>query len=81
MGWIRTIPPEEATGRLQKIYEAARQRAGRVFNIVRVMSLKPRVLEASLDLYRHVMFGRSQLSRRQRELLAVIVSRANDCHY
>ncbi len=34
-----------------------------------------------MGLYLAVMFGREGLSRRQRELLAVVVSRANDCHY
>ena len=34
-----------------------------------------------LGLYREVMFGRSELSRADREFLAVVVSRANDCHY
>jgi AhpD family alkylhydroperoxidase len=27
------------------------------------------------------MFAPSELSRAERELLAVVVSRANDCHY
>jgi alkylhydroperoxidase family enzyme len=45
------------------------------------MSLNPETLRASMELYRAVMFGRSELSRAERELLAVVVSRANDCHY
>ena len=57
------------------------QRAGRVFGIVRTMSLAPRVLKASMGLYRAIMFAEAGLSRRQREMIAVVVSRANDCHY
>ncbi len=34
-----------------------------------------------MGLYRAVMFGPSELSRTERELLAVVVSNANDCHY
>jgi len=34
-----------------------------------------------MGLYREVMFGGAELSRADRELLAVVVSRANDCHY
>jgi alkylhydroperoxidase family enzyme len=45
------------------------------------MSLRPGVLEPSMELYRAIMFGPSELSRAERELLAVVVSRANDCHY
>ena len=81
MPWIRTISPEEATGRLAKTYRAALQRAGRVFGIVRAMSLAPDVLDASMGLYQRVMFREDGLSRRQREMLAVVVSHANDCHY
>jgi alkylhydroperoxidase family enzyme len=45
------------------------------------MSLRPGVLERSMALYREIMFGPSGLTRAERELLAVVVSRANDCHY
>ena len=81
MPWIKTIPPEEATGRLRKSYDEAVRRAGRVFGIVRAMSLAPAVLDASLELYKRIMFAREGLTRVQRELLATVVSRANDCHY
>lgn len=81
MPWIRTFGPGEARGRLAKLYEEAIERAGRVFGIVRVMSQEPRVLEASMGLYRSVMFGQGGLTRQQREMLAVVVSRTNHCHY
>jgi alkylhydroperoxidase family enzyme len=45
------------------------------------MSLRPGVLRASMALYREIMFGPSQLSRQERELLAVVVSNANACAY
>ena len=32
-------------------------------------------------MYLAVMFGKSDLSRAQREMLAVVVSAANQCHY
>ena len=81
MTWIRTLSAAEAAGRLRQSYEAAVLRAGRVFGIVRAMSLAPAVLDASMQLYLRVMFAREGLRRYQRELLAVVVSRANDCHY
>lgn len=81
MGWIRTIAPDEATGLAKAVYDAALRRAGRVFQIVRSMSLAPRVMEASMELYKRVMFERGGLQRYQRELLAVVVSRTNGCHY
>lgn len=81
MAWIRTVAPEEATGALKAEYDAAVKRAGRVWNIVRIKSLNPPALKASLTLYQTLMFGRSPLSRGQREMLAVVVSRTNGCRY
>jgi alkylhydroperoxidase family enzyme len=81
MSHLRLTEVDEATGLLKEEYDAAVGRAGKVFNIVKSMSLRPGVLERSMELYRAVMFGPSELSRAERELLAVVVSRANDCHY
>jgi alkylhydroperoxidase family enzyme len=81
MAWIRTVGDEEAEGPLKQLYEAALRRAGRVFNIVRVQSLNPPILKAGLGLYQAVMFGPAELSRALRELLAVVVSKTNGCHY
>ena len=81
MPHLRLIDEDEATGELKGEYDAAFGRAGKVFNIVKSMSLNPRVLAASMGLYKAIMFGPSELSRAERELLAVVVSCANDCHY
>jgi alkylhydroperoxidase family enzyme len=79
--WIRTIEPEEATGRLKKSYDAAVLRAGRVFGILKTMSLAPPILDAAMGLYQRIMFADEGLARYQRELLAVVTSQANNCHY
>ena len=81
MPWIRTIPVAEASGALRAQYDAATRRAGRVYGIVRAMSVSPAILDASIALYRAIMFAPEGLARRQREMVAVVVSRANDCHY
>jgi alkylhydroperoxidase family enzyme len=66
---------------LKQTYDEAVRRVGRVFNILRVQSLNPPVLDASLELYKAVMFGASPLSRAQRETLATVSSWANNCIY
>ena len=81
MAHIRLVDVEEARAALRREYEAAVRRAGKVFNIVKAMSLRPPVLRASMGLYTAIMHGESELSRAERELLAVVVSAANDCHY
>jgi len=81
MPYIKTVPPGEATGPLKHEYDAAMRRAGRIFNIVSIQSLNPRVLGASMKLYGAMMHGPSSLSRVEREMIAVVVSRHNDCFY
>ena len=80
MPHLRLVDEDEADGELEREYAAARGRAGKVFNIVKAMSLRPGVLRQSMELYKGIMFGPSGLSRQERELLATVVSRENDCH-
>lgn len=81
MAHIRQVPDDEAEGLLRTIYDQAVRRAGRVFGILRIQSLNPPVLQASMEMYKAIMFGASPLSRRQREMLATVTSRINDCFY
>lgn len=81
MPYIHQSSDDEASGDAKRELDAARQRAGRVWNIVRVMTPNPAVLRASMAMYRAVMFGSSPLSRAQREMLAVVVSCENHCVY
>lgn len=81
MAWIKMVEPEDATGELKNDYVRAVARAGKVFNILKIQSLNPEALHASMGLYLATMHGTSGLSRAERELLAVVVSRANNCFY
>lgn len=81
MPYIRTVSDDEAEGVLRREYDAALRRAGKVFNVVRIQSLRPRVLRASIALYTALMVEEGALPRWVRELLAVVVSRTNGCHY
>lgn len=80
--WIRWRLDHEATGLLKKEYKSALERAGMIWNIVRIMSLKPKALQASMRLYGAVVHDSSELlGRPEREMIAVVVSQTNDCHY
>ena len=81
MAYLRLIDEDDAEGELREDYDAAVERAGKVFNILKAMSLRPRVLRASMALYREIMFGESGLSRQERELLATVASAEQSCHY
>ena len=79
--WIETVAPEAAAGAVKEEYDAAIKRAGRIWNIVRVMSPNAGIMRTSMGFYAALMFGPSGLSRVQREALATITSQANRCHY
>jgi alkylhydroperoxidase family enzyme len=81
MPWIRQIPLAEATGLLKQQFDAALQRAGRVWHIVHIMSLNPPALRDSIKFYSTLMMGESPLSRVQREMLATVVSAELRCVY
>lgn len=82
MAYVRTVAEEDATGSLQRQYRAARSRAGRIYEIVRIHSLDPAALRASMQLYQATTTrADSPLSRQEREMIAVVVSRANECFY
>ncbi|HUG65515.1 MAG TPA: hypothetical protein VMK83_09885 [Gaiellaceae bacterium] len=81
MAHVRLIAEDEADGLLRKEYDAAVERAGKVFNILKAMSLNPPVLRASMELYQEIMFGESGLSRHERELLATVTSAEQSCRY
>lgn len=81
MAWIRQIDYDESTGLLRRIYDEALGRAGRIWKILRVMSLRPRTLQAAMRFYVEAMHGPSELTRMQREMLATVVSAELSCPY
>ena len=81
MAWIHMIPEDEADGHLAELYEKYREPWGGVDNILKVHGLNPRSMKAHFDLYVTLMRGKSDLSRAQREMIAIVSSAANRCHY
>lgn len=81
MSWIEEIEVGAAEGKLAEVYAELLQKRGKVSNILQVHSLNPDALGDHLDLYMTLMFGRSGLSRLEREAVAVVVSANNECEY
>jgi len=81
MAWIEVIEPERAEGALRQEYDQGMQRAGKVYNIVKIQSLNPRVLHASIQIYTAIMHSPSELTRAEREMMATVVSWGNHCVY
>lgn len=81
MPWIDQISDEEADGPIAELFESARKRAGGVANIIRLMSLNAEIAAESIQFYMVLMHSPATLSRSRREMLATVVSHANDCYY
>ena len=81
MSWIREIDEAEATGELASLYADLIEKRGKVANILKVHSLNPGALATHAALYMHLLFGKSGLSRGEREAIAVTTSAANRCEY
>ncbi len=48
---------------------------------MRIHGVHPRIMRQHYEFYRELMRGPGPLSRVQREMIAVVVSAANHCHY
>ena len=81
MAWIETVSEGDAEGDVARQYDAAVKRAGKVFQIVKLQSLRPEIMRTFFELYIKIMHGASGLSRAEREMVATVVSRTNGCHY
>ncbi len=81
MSRIKTIKYEEATGRLKSIYDDLITKRGKIAEVHSIQSLRPESIVKHMDLYMEIMFSKSELSRAEREMMAVVVSAGNECGY
>ena len=81
MPWIYQVPVDETTGMLKEEFDAAIARAGRVWNIVHIMSINPLAMRGMIGMYSALLFAEGPLSRFQREMLATVVSAELHCVY
>ena len=81
MAFIKLFKFEESSGLLKKEYEKVMRRAGRIWNVLTIQSQTPEILKHSTNLYGSTMFGNSNISRFDSELLAVVTSISNECEY
>ena len=81
MAWIKVIKEGEAEGELKATYDKMIEPWGGVDNIMKIHSLNIPSLKAHDLIYRTLMRGKSELSRVQREMIAVVASVANHCKY
>lgn len=81
MAWVQMVSAEAATGKLGELYQRTRERAGVVPNIAKVQALRPETASLGFDLYCQIMDASGGISRRERVLIATVVSKFNGCWY
>lgn len=82
MAWIETTREDEWDGQLAQMYGSVVDREhGRVDNIMQIHSLDPKAMDGHFGVYSAAMSGTRTLRKVERELIALLVSDINDCHY
>lgn len=86
MPHIHVIPELQASGELAAIYDELYapfpgEARGQLDNILQIHSLDPAGLRAHLALYTNAMTGTPSFPKLEREMVAVVVSGINGCHY
>ena len=82
MAWIETPREDEWEDDLAGVYgDLVDKDHARVDNIFQIHALNPRAMAAHNALYTSAMSGTGTLRKVDREMIALIVSELNDCHY
>ncbi len=72
MAYIKYLPQNQIP---------AENRVNDLDNIVQIHSVHSTVMQQHMDLYLELMHKKGTLRRTQRELIGVVVSAINECHY
>jgi len=81
VSYIKVINDNEAEGELSEVYSQISSSRGKLSNIMKIHSLMPDTMIKHLELYLSIMFSKTNLTREEKEILAVVVSKVNNCDY
>ena len=81
MAWIPMIKEDKAEAELKDWYDKLREPWGGVDNIMKIHSLNVNTLKGHYELYLSAIKDTKDLSHKQREMVAIVVSTVNQCHY
>jgi uncharacterized peroxidase-related enzyme len=79
--WLRVPSGDEVPPEILELWQPSLEKLGFVPNVLRFYALRPTRLLAWNAHYEEAMKGDSALSKAEREMIAVVVSVANDCAY
>ncbi len=81
MSWLRVPQEDDVPSEVKELWAAPLEKLGFVPNVLRVFALRPEHLVRWWAYYDELMRGESGLTKAQREMIAVVVSAVNRCHY
>jgi uncharacterized peroxidase-related enzyme len=81
LSWLDVPAPEDVPEEIAELWQLPLEKLGFVPNVLRVFALRPTHLLGWWAYYDELMRGDSGLSKAQREMIAVVVSALNRCHY
>jgi uncharacterized peroxidase-related enzyme len=79
--WLRVPDETEVSADVKELWEKPLEKLGFVPNVLRVLALRPDHLLRWWSFYDELMRGDSGLTKAQREMIAIVVSAQNRCHY
>ena len=82
MAFIKVVSPQQAQGRLAKIFKQIQAPDGQVDNVLQIHSLRPHTLQGHMAIYKAVLHHTgNQVPEWYLEAIGVLVSRLNGCVY
>jgi uncharacterized peroxidase-related enzyme len=81
ISWLRVPDEDEVPDEAKELWAKPLERLGFVPNVLRIFALRPRHLVGWWAYYDELLRGDSGLTKAQREMIAVVVSVQNRCHY
>jgi alkylhydroperoxidase family enzyme len=81
MAWIPYLSGDEVDPSLRELAASWKMHWDDIDNVIRIHGANPEVLRGHMAVYESVLHQPSPLSRLQREIIGVVVSSENGCHY
>ncbi len=81
LSWLRVPEEPQIPDDVKALWARPLEKTGFVPNVLKILALRPAHLLGWWAYYDGLMRGPSNLSKAQREMIAVVVSAANRCHY
>ena len=84
MAWIQWVEDDDAEGLVGEVYrdwKAANPGRNQMPDILKCFSSRPDLLKAMVDISYPLQFSDGFLTRRQKEMIATLVSALNQCPY